>query len=307
MKLRLSVISFLLMLSPVIYGQNQTQAALLEKAYRDSSEVLLHEFFDNWSNEVSSNEGEAPNKWVAEAHKVFKAFYQPLQLDKIGCDDNEFLSYKDYPYFIVQDTLYGIFVADAIPITDDELKTYYENRIDQMYADADELKKEQETLLRIIELGNLYADFSSDYYYLSHSWLKIPMTKVDANITFRPQVSFPNKKIVYLTKGYELLLNAFLGDKHVDLGTESIMQTAYAKDESRQRMEFIKKAAKIYYGHWGGYWQYETYPKANSIIFDSSMQRAVVNFRFVYEGGEVYLEKQNDKWVVVSGKLTWIE
>ena len=296
------------MLSPVLYGQNQTQATLLEKAYQDSSEVLLHEFFDNWFNEVSSNESEAPNKWVAEAHKVFKTFYQPLQLDKIGCGGNEFqVSYQDYPYFIVQDTLYSIFVADAIPITDDELKTYYENRINQMYADADKRKKEQETLLRIIELGNLDADFSSNYYYLSHSWSKIPMTKMDSNITFRPQVSFPNKKIVYLTKDYKLLLNEFLGDKHVDLGTKSIMQTAYAKDESRQRMEFIEKAVLIFYGHWGSYWQYVTYPEAYSIIFDSSMQRAVVNFRFVYEGGEVYLEKKNGEWVVVSGKLTWIE
>ena len=28
---------------------------------------------------------EAKSKWVAEAHKVYAAFYQPLQLEKIGC------------------------------------------------------------------------------------------------------------------------------------------------------------------------------------------------------------------------------
>ena len=33
----------------------------------------------------------------------------------------------------------------------------------------------------------------------------------------------------------------------------------------------------------------------------------VVFFRFVYEGGEVILEKQDDEWTIVSGKLTWIE
>ena len=37
------------------------------------------------------------------------------------------------------------------------------------------------------------------------------------------------------------------------------------------------------------------------------MQRAIVNFRFIYEGGEVYMEKQNGEWTVVSGRLTWIE
>ncbi len=72
-------------------------------------------------------------------------------------------------------------------------------------------------------------------------------------------------------------------------------------------MDFINCATQIFYGHWGGYWQYETYPKATIIVFDSQMQRAVVFFRFVYEGGEVTLEKQNGEWTIISGKLTWIE
>ena len=37
------------------------------------------------------------------------------------------------------------------------------------------------------------------------------------------------------------------------------------------------------------------------------MNRAVVMFRFVYEGGEVVLEKQNGEWVVVDSRFTWIE
>ena len=85
------------------------------------------------------------------------------------------------------------------------------------------------------------------------------------------------------------------------------MQVAYSKGESRKRMDFISNAVRLFYGHWGGYWQYETYPQATSIVFDSQMQRAVVFFRFVYEGGEVTLEKQNGEWTIVSGKLTWKE
>ena len=85
------------------------------------------------------------------------------------------------------------------------------------------------------------------------------------------------------------------------------MQVAYSKGESRKRMNFISNAVRIFYGHWGGYWQYETYPQARSIVFDSQMQRAVVSFRFVYEGGEVIMEKQNGEWTIVSGKLTWKE
>ena len=151
----------------------------------------------------------------------------------------------------------------------------------------------------------MHLVFDDDWFY--EPWGKINTDEIVRDIKFRPRVSFPNKKIVYLTDRYEKILDDFLGDQHVDLGTESIMQVAYAKDESRQRMEFLMKAAKIFYGHWGGYWQYETYPKANSIIFDREMQRAVVFFRCVYEGGEVYLEKKDGEWTIFSGRLTWIE
>lgn len=298
----------LMFLCPVMYGQSKTQAVLLEKAYQDSSVLLLNQFFDNWSTEVSSNESEAHNIWEVEAHKVFKAFYQPLLLDKIGCGGNEFgISYQEYPYFIVQDTLYQIYVTDTIPIGDEELVAYYTNRINRMYTCSHKCKKEQESLKRMIEYGYLGTSFKTEEYIYPGQWYSIPITPVDSNVSFRPSVSFPDKKVVYLTNGYVQLLNHFLGENHVAMGTESIMQTAYAKDESAQRLAFIKNAVLIFYGHWGGYWQYETYPEAYSIIFDSAMQRAVVNFRFVYEGGEVYLEKQDGEWVVVSGRLTWIE
>ena len=47
--------------------------------------------------------------------------------------------------------------------------------------------------------------------------------------------------------------------------------------------------------------------QANLIVFDSQMKRAVVYFRFVYEGGAVILEKENDEWTVVSSQFIWIE
>lgn len=306
MKHSLAILCCLLLLSPVLYGQSTAQASLLEKAYQDSSVTLLYQFFDNWSADVSSNESEAPNPWVAEAHKVFAAFYQPLQLDKIGCGEFR-ISYQDYPFFIVQDTLYRIYVTETIPIGDDELVNYYTNRIKRMYTNKHKRKKELESLQRIIGYGNLYAEFKREKYMFPGEWCAIPTTLVDSNISFRPSVDFPDKKIVHLSAGYEQLLNTFLGNQHVALGTENIMQPAYAKEESARRMDFIENAAQIFYGHWGGYWQYETYPMANAIIFDAAMQRAIVEFRFIYEGGNVYLEKHEGQWVVVTGELTWQE
>ena len=303
---KVCLLCVLLFLCTAIQGQDQSQVKLLRKAYKKHSTSLLYQFFDNWSNAVSSNENEAKNKWVAEAHKVFAAFYQPLQLDKIGCSSEDQDLYKNSPYFIVQGTLNKIYMADFIPVTSDEIETYYTNRINQMFPDDSIRKEELGYLQRKKEIGEL--SFKFDFKYtIAYLWERIPTTKVDSAISFRPLVKFPNKKVVYLTTGYRWLLDNFLGNRHVGLGQEGIMQVAYSKGESRKRMDFINSAVKIFYGHWGGYWQYETYPEATSIVFDSQMQRAVVYFRFVYEGGEVILEKQNGEWTIVSSKFTWIE
>ena len=261
---------FLYTLSPTLYGQNRAQAKLLKKAYENQSEQMLFTFFDNWSNEISSNENEAPDKWVAEAHQMFASFYQPLKLREKSHDSFARKIYQDSPYYIVQSSLWKILVVDTIWQTSEELREYY-------------------------------------WIYGYNYWKFFHATMMDSDIVFRPPVHFPDKKIVYLTPKYKKLLDNFLGNKHVALGKHNTMQPAYSTDQSRSKMDFICKAATIFYGHWGGYWQYETYPQANLIVFDSQMQRAVVYFRFVYEGGVVILGKENDKWTMVSSQFIWIE
>lgn len=305
MRKKVCLLCVFLFLCTAIQGQNQSQGALLRNAYKQNSTSLLYQFFDNWSNAVSSNENEAKSKWVAEAHKVFAAFYQPLQLERIGCRSEYKDLYEKCPYFIVQSTLNAIYVADVIPVGPDEYEAYFTNRINQMYSEDSIRKEYLGDLRKEIDSGDLYYDF--DFEWEGDSWTKVPTTKVGSNISFRPPVYFPNKKIVYLTNKYKRLLNGFLRNRHVGFAKESIMQVAYSKGESRKRMDFINTAARIFYGHWGGYWQYETYPRATWIVIDSQMQRAVVFFRFVYQGGEVILEKQNGEWTIVSGRFTWIE
>ena len=85
------------------------------------------------------------------------------------------------------------------------------------------------------------------------------------------------------------------------------MQPAYAKGKSRSRQEFLSKAVRILHGHWGGYWHYETFPKANCIYFNPERNRAGVLYRFAYEGWEMILEKQDGVWVIVSNRLLWNE
>ena len=263
---------------------------------------MLFEFFDNWANEVQSNEKKAKNPYVAEAHKVFAAFYQPMQMVKRGARQT---MYDDKPYYIVQSSLWKICKTDVILYKQEEIDSFMIARILPVYAD--DTAYQRQWLENLPPEG--WSGYWFNYYNDWRSWNTISMPKVtvDSAVEFRPPVHFEGKKVVYLTKKYKKLLDAFLEDRHVDLGENNIMQPAYSKGDSRAKQQFIDNAAHIYYGHWGGYWQYETYPEAEQIIFNPEMNRAVVLFRFVYEGGQVILEKQNGEWTVVDTRFIWIE
>jgi hypothetical protein len=98
-----------------------------------------------------------------------------------------------------------------------------------------------------------------------------------------------------------------LGNAHLPLGAGGIMNPARSNGQSLKREKFLAHFIKIWYGHWGGYWQLYSYPEVYSIIFDKQMNRAEVNFRFIYEGGKAVLENKNGQWKLLSSMRTWIE
>jgi hypothetical protein len=129
----------------------------------------------------------------------------------------------------------------------------------------------------------------------------------DSVADFRPVVAISGKKCVYLTSARETTLTAFLGNIHARLGASGIMQPAHSKGESEKRKQFLENVIKIWYGHWGGYWQLYSYPVAYTITFDKDMSTAKVDFRMVYEGGAATLKKVNGQWKLISSRRTWIE
>ena len=290
----------LLLLPLTICCQRDPQAQLLKEAYKSHSTELLYKFFDNWSEEVKSNEGEAQNPYVAEAHKLFAAFYQPQQI--IARDIDCHTMYGSKPYFVVQGSLWKISQAETILYKREEIDSFLVARILQEYPDDTIKQKEWTEYVRKNNPRLCYEPFCEILQFA-----QISTTTIDSAIDFRPPVHFEGKKVVYLTKKYEKLLNSFLGNSHIDFGEEDIMQPALPLGNDRLKHGFINNAALIFYGHWGGYWQYETYPRAVEIIFNPEMNRAVVKFQYVYEGGEAILENQNGEWKVVDFRFTWIE
>ena len=293
---------FILFLATIltISCQRDPQAQLLKKAYKKQSTELLYKFFDNWSEEVKSNEGEVKNPYVAEAHKVFAAFYQPQQI--IARDIDCHVLYNEKPYFIVQGSLWKILQAETILYNQEEIDSLMIARIRRMYPDD---TTEQQDWIQYVRDNKPKLCYESSDAILKFDL--IATTTLDSAVEFRPPVHFEGKKVVYLNKKYEKLLNSFLGKRHIAFGEENIMQPANSKGKNQTKHEFFNNAALIFHGHWGGYWQYETCPEAGQIIFNPDMNRAVVLFRYVYEGGEAILEKQNGEWKVVDFRFTWIE
>ncbi|HEX4849751.1 MAG TPA: hypothetical protein VFV08_03045, partial [Puia sp.] len=124
---------------------------------------------------------------------------------------------------------------------------------------------------------------------------------------FRPRIFFPDAKCVFLTDQYDSLLNKFLGNKYVKLGTGNIMSPARSKGESEKRMKFLSNFVKIWYGHWGGYWQLHSYPFAERILIDKKFEIALIDYRMIYEGGYALLQKSDGEWKFIKARRTWIE
>jgi len=287
----------LVLAAMVSFAQSPEQAKLLEEAYNENSTEILYQFFDRWSEEVKTNEKDAKNKYEVEAYKVFEAFYQPLQPEKVGWYNDSL--YRDVPYLIVQSSLWRIYEVELILYKKAEIDSFCMARLSQEMPGDTEGQKEQLERLRRLHCDGPH--YSKDSYA---PYLNVECTMIDTAVDFRPPVSFEGKKIVYITEEYKKLLDAFLGDEYIDY---DMGHQAFAVKDSKDRQIFISQAAKIHYGHWGGYWQYETYPKASSIYFDKDMQRAIVSFRFIYSGGSVILEKQDGVWTIVDAKITWVE
>lgn len=135
-----------------------------------------------------------------------------------------------------------------------------------------------------------------------------PQAKHYEKIThFRPALNFTTPQPVILTSSYADLLNKFLGNTHSSLGSKSIMTPALAEGETKKRQEFLQHYIRIFYGHWGGYWQLNTYPVISRITFDRTFDNALVDYVMVYEGGSAYYKRVNGAWTLVKAGRTWIE
>lgn len=285
-------------------GQSQTASQLLKKAYKKQSTELLKQFFQNWNQEVqpiSEIELSKLNDTIQQAYSIFTGFYKPQSIDSLGGSEWGNYIYRDVDYLIVQNFI-EIYFTDKIYYSEKEIDDYIVENINKNIKEdstRQKMLKRIDGKLHIYVLENFGPNQS--IFYTNTDIL------TDSIMNFRPTIECNGKHPLYLNSYYNDILNAFLGNKHFSLGIGGIMNPARSKGQSEMRKKFLENNIKIWYGHWGGYWQFYSYPKAFSITFDKEMKYARVCYRMVYEGGEAILKKDNEKWKLISAKRTWIE
>lgn len=285
-------------------GQAQTAGQLLEKAYKKKSKQILKQFFQNWNQEIqpiSEMELNTLNDTIRQTYNVFTAFYKPQRIDSLGGSEWGNKIYKNVDFLVIQDFI-KIYFTDKLYWTEQEIDDYV---VDYINKNIKEDSERQELLKRVD--GKLSQRVVARFRPDGNIFFERTDSLLDSIVNFRPIINCYGKLPLYLSPKYSDILNAFLGDKHLPLGAGGIMNPARSIGQSEKRKKFLERYIKIWYGHWGGYWQLYSYPTAYSVTFDKEMKYAKVDFRMVYEGGEALLKKDNGKWILISAKRTWIE
>jgi hypothetical protein len=288
----------------VTVGYSQTQGALLEESYKKNSAELLKQFFLNWNQEIktiTNDELLNSNDTVNQAYQAFTAFYKPHSIGSIGGSEWGNDIYSNVDFLIVQNFI-KIYFTNKIHFSEQELEDYMIENINK-HVKTDSIREKYLTR-KNGKFQNITIEmYGPDGGYYSNR----EKVLTDSIVDFRPRIDCDGKIPLYLTENYRDLLNAFLGNNHLPLGAGGIMNPARSKGQSEKRQKFLSQNIKIWYGHWGGYWQLYSYPQAYSITFDKDMQYAKINFRMIYEGGEAILKNNNGEWTVLSARRTWIE
>jgi hypothetical protein len=266
-----------------LFSQELTEQ--LEKAYTNKSHSDLKEFFKNWESSIKTSDFESLNDTNKAIYEIYKEFYTPNHLSRIGYSEWGNNIYRRPKYFVIQDEIYyGI--------------------TQTLYLDTIEINK----LLDNYPPGVTYKmaiDSSSNrknfLYRLIMEHLDI--IKKDTLENFRPEIKIPMNKTLFLSNEYRIAINTFL-DKELD---STMTFSEKVKGKTHKRQKYLNRYIKIIQGHWGKYWYIETHPYVNSILIDKNLERAKVYFRLVYQHGEADLVKTEEGWQITNSGLTGIE
>jgi hypothetical protein len=84
------------------------------------------------------------------------------------------------------------------------------------------------------------------------------------------------------------------------------MSPAGRSGETGNRALFLNQKITLFHYHWSGGYHLASHPNIYLIILNEDRTEATVYFSIIYEGGHMFAEKTEGKWVITEARLTWI-
>lgn len=257
-------------LSPrMAIAQGAGQADLLERAYSTDSYEQLSQFFDNWHQEVTSNEAEASDPWLKEAYEVYAAVCQPEVLAQWH------VSMSEKPFLIVQGDIWKVgylqqdnrfFREGSIPF---DLSFTV---VDSAVAFRPKLQADSVVTVYLTDVyKELVKDFTETYHL--------------------PPLHFELPDIIDTDGNVE-------DTEPIGLTTEH--------DELMNRGDFLRKYVNNVSFWMFGNWQLQPFFDIREIAFSPSRRFAIVTYSMGHSGGTFVMEKKHGKWTFLRQYSWWL-
>ena len=274
MKKLIAFLVFALLLSVVLsprtaFAQGAGQADLLERAYSTDSYELLCQFFNNWHQEVTSNEAEASDTWLKEAYEVYAAVCQPEVLAQWH------VSMSEKPFLIVQGDIWKVgylqqsnhfFRKGDIPYN------LGFTVVDSAVAFRPKLQADSIVTVYLTDgYKNLVKDFT-ETYHLPPLHFELPdIIDTDGNVE--------NTGPIGLTAEY---------------------------DEESNRGDFLRQYVNDVTYWFIGAFQIRPFFSIDEIVFSPSRRFAIVTYSMGHSGGTFVMEKKHGKWTFLRQYSWWL-
>jgi hypothetical protein len=285
-------ISVFLFVSSTSYAQSQEE--LLYGAYETNSYELLDKFFENWRKEktpITTLEYQRLNDIEKDVYDLFYEFYFPKNTANLRLSDFEYTYYTNVKYFVIKNKIhYHVLTSDNYDsLVRANLKDF---SIDSTkhFNPFEANKKDESDFLNMHATDCLYWE----------------CTIKDSIRDFEPFIKDTSAGILFINKYYFDLISKFIGGNMVPLGTDNIMQPAYAKGSSKEKIEFLLPYIYIMACHWGNCWIIETSPVVSSIFFSHDRLSARIEYSYPYHSNLSYFQKINGKWVFVRDEMNGV-
>jgi hypothetical protein len=278
------------------YSQSR-EYMILDSAFCLKSKEKKTAFFNLWQAESDSlrNSEDTTVRYLSDIKTIFIDLYEP--------DTSTFKQ-----YLAIADTMkipdYNKILGNKknqISITKEQEINFTRNTTG-FPRDAEYIVVQGDIEYRIYA-DSLFEQFTKDNFASN----KIPSLCAGEINNFVPSIHYFDKKVVYCTRKYSLIFDAFFSCR---FGSSKAASSKMVWDLSMAKRCCLMPQVEFSTHHWEhSKWHYITFPEIFSINFNSSMDRAKVDFRSSWNsGGSAIYQKENGRWVRKEyNPFTWIE